>query len=372
MNGRRRTRPCCTLSSEAQSRPRLFLRMTPGRIPQMETVQPCGSLLITESTSGTAMLSHLSLTRLNTTPSSLQPSPGTREVSMASQYSYDEITSAYSNEWQSNSRHGDRSNVPSLIVSELHPPNPSPQGRMPSKLPHGHANFSRPVPPPISGSEEQKRQVLMRNAHNQSSTSLHEPPRSNPQQHRSNTGSPVPPATAFRAQSQASVYSSYSYYSYDAPIPSRAASATHLSPMPPSPVIAVHPPGPSRNASPTPSQVPSDDPLRNPQTAQDFLQLGIKHHLANEMTESAACFEKSATIGGGCGMGMLMWGLAQRHGWGCTQSESKGFKWLRRAAELALGDLEAAQRQTGTDKSVIKVCLFCEPAVPLSNLYSVV
>lgn len=51
-------------------------------------------------------------------------------------------------------------------------------------------------------------------------------------------------------------------------------------------------------------------------------------------------------------MGMLMWGLAQRHGWGCAQSETKGFKWLRRAAEMAVDDLEA--RRNGMDSSAIK------------------
>ncbi|EJF58806.1 HCP-like protein [Dichomitus squalens LYAD-421 SS1] len=35
-----------------------------------------------------------------------------------------------------------------------------------------------------------------------------------------------------------------------------------------------------------------------------------------------------------------MWGLAQRHGWGCEKNEQAGFRWLRRAAELAVSDLE--------------------------------
>lgn len=51
-------------------------------------------------------------------------------------------------------------------------------------------------------------------------------------------------------------------------------------------------------------------------------------------------------------MGMLMWGLAQRHGWGCPQSESAGFRWLRRAAEVAVEDLEKAR--AGADSGVVK------------------
>lgn len=78
-------------------------------------------------------------------------------------------------------------------------------------------------------------------------------------------------------------------------------------------------------------------------TAQEYLQLGIQHHEANRLRESAVCFEKSAKEGGGCGVGMLMWGLTLRHGWGCEKNEKIGFKWLRRAAESAVEDLESAR-----------------------------
>lgn len=161
----------------------------------------------------------------------------------------------------------------------------------------------------------------------------------------------VSPSFPPRSQSHSSLYSNYSYYAYDGQAISPSSSTQQLSPPIPSPTIAIHPPSPSQDdlqeaAAPR-------DPLKNPQTAQDYLQLGIQHHLANRLNESATCFEKSATIGGGCGMGMLMWGLAQRHGWGCQQSETKGFRWLRKAAELAVGDLE--RKQTGVDTGAIKV-----------------
>ena len=39
----------------------------------------------------------------------------------------------------------------------------------------------------------------------------------------------------------------------------------------------------------------------------------------------------------------MMWGLTQRHGWGCAKSERAGFRWLRRAAEVAVEDLERAR-----------------------------
>lgn len=60
-------------------------------------------------------------------------------------------------------------------------------------------------------------------------------------------------------------------------------------------------------------------------------------------------------LDGGCGMGMLMWGLTNRHGWGVEKNEDRGFRWLRKAAEMAIADLEAGKEM---DKSAVKVCLF--------------
>ncbi|KAI0049082.1 hypothetical protein FA95DRAFT_1571403 [Auriscalpium vulgare] len=133
--------------------------------------------------------------------------------------------------------------------------------------------------------------------------------------------------------SPSSLYSSYSYYNLDSPasptgdllqVPGSPAAAPQLS-QPPrrSPT--------SRSASsraPTPPQADASG-----MTSDDYLQLGIKHHEANQLAESAAAFEKSARLGGGSGVGMLMWGLALRHGWGVEMNEKTGFSWLRRAAE---------------------------------------
>lgn len=45
---------------------------------------------------------------------------------------------------------------------------------------------------------------------------------------------------------------------------------------------------------------------------------------------------------------MLMWGLTLRHGWGVPKDEKKGFGWLRKAAEGAVRDLEAARLATSS------------------------
>ncbi|OCH84694.1 hypothetical protein OBBRIDRAFT_798871 [Obba rivulosa] len=155
----------------------------------------------------------------------------------------------------------------------------------------------------------------------------------------------IPPPLA----SPVSLYSNYSFYQLPA---SPNGSTSMLSPRAvPSPRV----PSPSA-ASPvglsSRPPTPAGGVNQNPTTPQEWLQLGIQHHEANRLVESAKCFERSATLDGGCGVGMLMWGLTQRHGWGCAKSEKTGFKWLRRAAEVAVGDLEHAR--TGENTALIR------------------
>ncbi|KAF8761896.1 ERAD pathway [Rhizoctonia solani] len=89
-----------------------------------------------------------------------------------------------------------------------------------------------------------------------------------------------------------------------------------------------------------------------PSAAQQALQLGITAHEQNNLRESARYFERSATVEGGCGVGMLMCGLSLRHGWGCKKDERNGFKWLRKAAEAAVADLEGAR--SGDEAKAVK------------------
>ena len=232
-------------------------------------------------------------------------------------------------------------------------------------------NFSRPGRPPILSSEEQKRQVLERNARRANS------PRTSPIPVSFSPVTPVtgvyagapqtlghlspsevpsastsPPSSSYlhpdgvysspslptpghvllpshppslRAGSSLSLYStSYSFYQLD------SASSTSTPPSPRS----------SPDISPPTSRSVSTEP----QTPEEYLQLGIQYHEANQLRDSAVCFEKSAKEQGGCGVGMLMWGLTLRHGWGCEKNEKSGFKWLTKAAESAVQDLEKAKK----------------------------
>lgn len=150
-----------------------------------------------------------------------------------------------------------------------------------------------------------------------------------------------------RSVSPASLYSTYSYYEYDEALPS---------PQSPSSPAEVGSGSKSEQLQRLLSSSRSSSP-RPPEglrTPQEFLQLGIQHHEANRLQESARCFERSATEEGGCGVGMLMYGLTLRHGWGCARNEKAGFKWVRKAAEYAVEDLERVRMNGDMDVKVIE------------------
>ncbi|TFK47923.1 HCP-like protein [Heliocybe sulcata] len=269
-------------------------------------------------------------------------------------------------------------------------------GRVPSKMPA--TNFSRPVRPSMESlrSSDSKLQVLQRNANRSKSTtaapqvgmltpasnSSYGTPPSALDRSRS-TGdirsaahpfSPYTPSTLSAStaaspqtlsppgtatangftspndpssrrgdQSPVSLYSSYSYYPYEGQV----ASPT----TPKTPEVTVTPPQSSPSSTPQPMAPPSDNAKPVPGSPQYYLLEGIEHHENNRLTESAQCFERSAKESGGCGAGMLMWGLSLRHGWGCEKNEKSGFGWLRKAAELALDDLQVVK---GDARNVVK------------------
>lgn len=245
----------------------------------------------------------------------------------------------------------------------LHRPNPNgPQlQRTPSPhLPPDYQSLDRPSPPPspspLAGSK--------------SSLSPSELiPVTLPRRPPSRSDSPV------------SLYSAYSYYDFENTAPSpvddnlfgppssrSSPGPQHQQQQPPSepkrlqPTLSLDPHlrSPSLNNSHhsrTPSPLSAGVTAESRQTPQDYLQLGIQNHEANRLKESAMYFEKSSKVDGGCGVGMLMWGLALRHGWGCEKNEKVGFKWLRKAAESAVVDLESARGGNNVDITPVQVSL---------------
>ncbi|GEM10562.1 cell cycle inhibitor, Nif1 [Rhodotorula toruloides] len=79
---------------------------------------------------------------------------------------------------------------------------------------------------------------------------------------------------------------------------------------------------------------------REPVTPDDYLQLGIDLHEQGELERAAWSFEQSAKKDGGCGAGMLMYGLTLRHGWGCQVNAPLGFRYIQSAAESVVHDLD--------------------------------
>lgn len=148
------------------------------------------------------------------------------------------------------------------------------------------------------------------------------------------------------SSSPTSLYSKFSYYELDSPSSSPTSDSLQVPASPHTPTP------PQRAASPLTSDPIPRDNRQQLELADQLLQEGIRHHEANRLKESAIAFERSARTPGGSGVGMLMWGLTLRHGWGCAKDESLGFSWLRRAAEAAVGDLERAR--AGLDMSAVR------------------
>lgn len=162
------------------------------------------------------------------------------------------------------------------------------------------------------------------------------------------------------SNSPVSVYSDYSYYQYEGPIPSPTGSNYGNTSGYEEGTYPARPPSTQQERSDNARQSLAKPPGESSggRTPEDFLQLGIQHHEANRLQESARCFERSANERGGCGVGMLMYGLTLRHGWGCRKNEKAGFKWLMKAAESAVGDLERVRTSGGqADVGVVQVCV---------------
>lgn len=270
--------------------------------------------------------------------------------------------------------------VPTVVVSkpqdvdkQVAANEPKLGGKSPIVDPTPRINFSRPGRPPIISSEEQKRQVLERNSRRTRSPLTAHTPLSfvpiTPQ-----TGVSFPENQFLSPTPQSDVCSPGSYlqpnYAVSSPTLS---SSSHV--HPPSHPPSVRPSSPESlystsysfyrlsGGSPSPTgnsnfltQSPSSpgnrSPSTEPSTPQEYLQLGIQYHEANKLQDSASYFEKSAKEQGGCGTGMLLWGLTLRHGWGCEKNEKSGFKWLTKAAESAVDDLGKARE--GMDAKAVR------------------
>ncbi|KAI1321334.1 hypothetical protein EDD11_006671 [Mortierella claussenii] len=76
-----------------------------------------------------------------------------------------------------------------------------------------------------------------------------------------------------------------------------------------------------------------------PEKAEDFVRQGIEFHEVGDIAKATHFFRTAAELGDP--VGMLMYGLSVRHGWGCASNRALAFQYLQKSAEHAVGDLKS-------------------------------
>ncbi|KAI1318310.1 hypothetical protein EDD11_006823 [Mortierella claussenii] len=76
-----------------------------------------------------------------------------------------------------------------------------------------------------------------------------------------------------------------------------------------------------------------------PEKAEDYVRQGIEYHELGEISKATHYFRTAAELGDP--VGMLMYGLSVRHGWGCVANRVLAFQYLQKSAEHAVGDLNS-------------------------------
>ncbi|KAK3821336.1 MAG: hypothetical protein J3Q66DRAFT_280083 [Benniella sp.] len=76
-----------------------------------------------------------------------------------------------------------------------------------------------------------------------------------------------------------------------------------------------------------------------PEKAEDIVRQGIDYHESGDISKATHYFRTAAEMGDP--VGMLMYGLAVRHGWGCQSNRQLAFQYLQKSAEHAVGDLKS-------------------------------
>lgn len=104
-------------------------------------------------------------------------------------------------------------------------------------------------------------------------------------------------------------------------------------------------------AASKPRTSPAVDTRTGPTSAEDFLSQGITYHEQGDLARSAFYFERSAKVDGGCVVGMCMFGMALREGWGARKDPVKGFTWIQRAAARA-GEMMSATSTPKTESEL--------------------
>ncbi|CAG8512058.1 6626_t:CDS:2 [Dentiscutata heterogama] len=104
--------------------------------------------------------------------------------------------------------------------------------------------------------------------------------------------------------------------------------------------------GQNHDNSSLPDEINSskDNPPLSPTTrhneADEFIQKAIQYHEANELEKATYYFKLAAEKDSP--LGLFLYGIALRHGWGCNPNPKLAVRYLQKAAESAVTDLHTS------------------------------
>ncbi|CAG8445384.1 10514_t:CDS:2 [Scutellospora calospora] len=85
---------------------------------------------------------------------------------------------------------------------------------------------------------------------------------------------------------------------------------------------------------------PPQSPTTRQNEADDFIQQAIQYHEANELEKATYYFKLAAEKDSP--LGLFLYGIALRHGWGCNPNPKLAVRYLQKAAESAVTDLHTS------------------------------
>lgn len=100
--------------------------------------------------------------------------------------------------------------------------------------------------------------------------------------------------------------------------------------------------------------ISGQDTRTGPSSAENYLTQGISYHEQGDLSRSAYYFERSAKVDGGCVVGMCMWGMTLREGWGARKDPRKGFEWIQRAAAKAGELMQSSHRRSEAELKAVR------------------
>ncbi|CAG8712885.1 6939_t:CDS:2 [Acaulospora morrowiae] len=84
----------------------------------------------------------------------------------------------------------------------------------------------------------------------------------------------------------------------------------------------------------------SQSPTTRQNEADEFIQKAIQYHEANELEKATYYFKLAADKDSP--LGLFLYGISLRHGWGCKPNVKLAVRYLQRAAESAVSDLHTS------------------------------